>query len=286
VPHTIDEWSLRAVPIDMLCNGCVLGSATGFFWTFADTTFLITNWHVIAGRSPTTLISPHWAAAVPDEIRYPRFIDGDIHPEAHYSFVKLHNPDDEGSPAWVQHPVHGSAVDVAAIKIPTTIIINTVKGDQVSTVRPAGSVQARLFEDSNDIISKWNGTRLHMGDDLFILGFPLGLLPTKHYPIWKRASVATEMDILLDGKPAFLVDTATRKEMSGSPVVHIDRTGRAYWNGISAPGRNISFVGIYSGRHIGDKTIEAQLGIVWREELIREILIAKQPGIIDLSRLP
>jgi hypothetical protein len=58
--------------------------------------------------------------------------------------------------------------------------------------------------------------------------------------------------------------------MSGSPVVH-------YWSETGGYDstevyRKPYFAGIYSGRHIGEKEIEAQLGIVWRTEVIHELL--------------
>jgi hypothetical protein len=264
----------------MRCCGHNLGTATGFFWDFGKKTFLVTNWHVVAGRKPDTMIPLHKDAAVPDEIVYPRFIKGESYHKVVQSKVSLNYADDK--PVWLQHPVHGSSVDVAAIDVPTIESIETIKGALESIVFTAGSVSRRLFEASKP----WYGPRHDMGDDLFILGFPLGLKPTGHLPMRKRASVATEMDVLIEGKPSFLVDSATREGMSGSPVIHIDRTGTRYWDGISAPGRKISFVGVYSGRHIGDTEIAAMLGVVWREEIIREIIVGKRPGFIDLSKLP
>ncbi len=87
------------------------------------------------------------------------------------------------------------------------------------------------------------------------------------------------MDVLLNGRPSFLIDTATREGMSGSPVVHVDRSAALEFSGVVKPGRTIRFVGVYSGRHIGKKEIEAQLGVVWRQEVINDILVARQLGL-------
>ena len=187
--------------------------------------------------------------------------------------------------AWLQHPTHGPAIDVAAVRIPQIETISTMGGEQETYVFESGSVRANLDEFLSDL-PPWDGPRRDMGDDLFILGFPLGLKVTGHFPLWKRASVASEMDVLVEGKHSFLVDTATREGMSGAPVVYIDRSGPLTHSGEFELGRKISFMGTYSGRHIGDKQTEAQLGIVWREKLINEIIASKKPGYIDLSLLP
>ncbi len=118
-----------------------------------------------------------------------------------------------------------------------------------------------------------------MGDDLFILGFPLRLNPTGPFPIWKRASVATEMNLMLSGMPAFLVDTATREGMSGAPVVTIGQSRSPDSE------RQTMLVGVYSGRHIGPTAIEAQLGVVWRRTVISEIIALRQAGAVDLTKL-
>ena len=56
---------------------------------------------------------------------------------------------------------------------------------------------------------------------MFVLGYPKGISGGRGFPIWKRASIATEPDIQHDGLPKLLVDTATREGMSGAPVVAI-----------------------------------------------------------------
>ena len=84
-----------------------------------------------------------------------------------------------------------------------------------------------------------------------------------------------------------LVDTASRSGMSGSPVI-LTRTGihnshEGKLTTESFIGTVSSFVGVYSGR-VGPKhETEAQLGIVWRKEVIEEILVAKRWGTTDFQ---
>ena len=58
-----------------------------------------------------------------------------------------------------------------------------------------------------------------VGSEVFVLGFPRGLRTQSNFPIWKRGTIATEPAIPRDdGAPLILIDAATRKGMSGSPV--------------------------------------------------------------------
>jgi len=95
-----------------------------------------------------------------------------------------------------------------------------------------------------------------------------GMIGPGRTPIWKRGSVASEPDYDWRNMPAFLIDTATRDGMSGSPVV-------ARHSGILLTGANdgmgpdsligtmTKFTGIYSGR-IGEDEMGVQLGLVWK----------------------
>ena len=283
----LDGWSLRVTPLIMRCNGHVLGSATGFFWRDESERFLVTNWHVLAGRHPKTMKALHKDCAVPDEIEYVQFIADETYEENYEEVVRtrVRLEGDHGNPVWLEHPVHGSKVDVAAIQIPPGTLIETPHGKRYTRIYPINGDITTLVEILRQV-PPWRAIRREMGDDMFVLGFPLGLTPTGHFPIWKRASVASEMDVLLDGRPAFLIDTATREGMSGSPVIHRTFEIAQTPTGFLKPKLVDAFVGVYSGRHIGDLNEEAQFGIVWREELIREIIAVRTPGRVDLSGLP
>jgi hypothetical protein len=283
MPKELDGWSLRVTPLTMLCNGHVIGSATGFFWQTDREQFLFTNWHVLAGRHPKTMVALHKDAAVPDHIEYVRFIEGGSYDETVRVRVALEAED--GSPAWFQHSAHGPDVDVAAIQISKRVCVDTALGTK-STYIHFINEDITPLQEIFALVPPWRAIRRDMGADMFVLGFPLGTQVTGHFPIWKRASVASEMDILLNGRPAFLIDTATREGMSGAPVIHRTFDVANTYTDTLKPRPVDAFVGIYSGRHIGRLNEEAHLGVVWREELIREIVATKTHGFADLSRLP
>lgn len=55
----------------------------------------------------------------------------------------------------------------------------------------------------------------------YVLGYPKGLHGGDDFPVWKRASIASEPDLDIDGLPKVLVDTATRPDVW--PVIAVRR---------------------------------------------------------------
>jgi hypothetical protein len=122
---------------------------------------------------------------------------------------------------------------------------------------------------------------LSMGSDAFILGYPFGIsLGT--FPIWKRGSIATEPDLAgAAGNPHFfLLDTASRPGMSGSPVILRTVSAAAMERGnlTLSTGTNTRLIGVYSGRLPANEPLDAQLGMVWPISLAEEIVAH---GILD-----
>lgn len=127
---------------------------------------------------------------------------------------------------------------------------------------------------------QWADLIVSAGDDAFVLGYPLGIEGGFGFPIWKRASVASEPDIDLDGLPRLLIDASTRKGMSGSPVIVVQsgvmRTPGADGSEYTL-GRGSKFLGVYSGR-MADDPMGASLGYVWKGRVIDEILDGRVKG--------
>ncbi len=61
----IDQYSVAAVPLQMLFDQTEVGVGTGFFWQTDNNLYLITNWHNLTGIDPFTgkHISEQTAAA-------------------------------------------------------------------------------------------------------------------------------------------------------------------------------------------------------------------------------
>lgn len=252
----IDEYSLTALPLTLVCGEAVLSYATGFFYKKGGQLYLVSNWHVFSGRNTYTGQSAHSdKMSIPDEVRL--FIHQRTMPNFEEAKLPLF---DEGKPTWFQHP-KGQDVDVAALP-----------------VRVPDSLCAYELPRPSD-----QDMSLTVGSDVFVLGFPLGLAPHKVLPVWKRASVATEPVLDIYKLPMFWIDTATREGMSGAPVIH--RTNRF----ASSIGHNVTdgyssrFVGVYSGRYgVERDELSAQLGRVWHRSVIEEIVQAQISGTYEL----
>lgn len=166
--------------------------------------------------------------------------------------------DPGGNPLWRQHP-NGPGVDVAALAV---------------TIPPG--VECFSLNDLTDDPH----AKLKVAANVYILGFPRGIAVSSVFPVWKRATLASEPGFDLDGYPMMLVDTATREGMSGSPVFLESSYVTGDWQVKGDPTHDnepwraspkYSFIGIYSGR-VGDNTFQAQLGIVWKRRVIDELL--------------
>jgi hypothetical protein len=251
MPTRIDPYSLSAVPVEHFFNDTLLGNATAFVWERENKSYLITNWHVVSGRNNETgkCLAAH--GGTPDRLRAlfrlaPSKFDTHAHDIALY--------DVEGNPTWLSHPVHGRKVDVVVI--------------------PLVANSECIFSPINKL-PKTN-LSVQVGMDVFVLGFPFGSAAPS-LPVWKRGSIASEPELVRFGERYYLVDTASRPGMSGAPVIL-----RSYGSHLTESGSSLTtepatkFFGIYSGRLSTKDSEDAQLGRVWPESFITEIIDANR----------
>lgn len=244
-------------------TGVIFSTGSSFLYEYEEKIFLITNWHNATGRNPLTrepLSKKH--AGIPDVfVTYFRLKLGNG--KAKKEVISLYEDEYMTQPKWLIHPTHKERVDVIALEL--------VKKDEFIY----SAINKGNFDD--DIPAE-------VGDECFVLGYPFDDFRYLGLPIWKKASIATEPSVNEDQLPKLLIDTATRPGLSGSPVIY-QRTGihRMDDNGVlkndSLIGRIRGFLGIYSGR-IGKGEIHAQLGIVWKQRVIKEIIEGKEKGDI------
>ncbi|RIJ66173.1 hypothetical protein D1604_09625 [Brevundimonas sp. LPMIX5] len=117
---------------------------------------------------------------------------------------------------------------------------------------------------------------LSVSDDLFILGYPKGIIDETLQPLWKRATVATAPHLGWERQKKFLVDCASRDGMSGAPVITYSKSGKLQVGGTTYVGHGPATLlhGIYVNRIGGEAAFEAQIGTVWKSEVIDEIIDA------------
>jgi hypothetical protein len=243
------------------------GLATGFFYRRDGGLYLITNWHVVTGVDPTTMMPE---GPSPDVLvfHYKQTVDATGKPipppaPALANWPKQVNLYQAGTPTWFEHTTRQN-VDVVAIKLSQPDLVEFA------------NVPVNEVDQSPEL-------EVAAGMDCFVLGYPEGMIGPGRTPIWKRGSIASEPKYDWRDKPSFLIDTATRKGMSGSPVV-------ARHSGILkvSPGPGLGpndvigtvtkFIGIYSGR-IGEDLMGVQLGLVWRADVLDDTLSEKTRGM-------
>lgn len=249
-------------------QGNVLGSATGFVVLHKGNPYLITNYHVLAGRSPDDGQPLHLGGATTARVRV-------VQLSATQQPGRLEwEPRDElvldptnGSALWFEHPLFGRRVDVVALPLTQAQNIKFHPYDltlaQTISAAPA--------------------------DGVSIVGFPFGRAGGGAFAIWTRGFIASEPDIDQDQLPRFLIDARTRSGQSGSPVIIWSNGGAVtMMNGHASifGGPAVNLLGVYSGRvpervdpsYPGTQAVSTDLGYVWKIQVVRDILEGGVPG--------
>jgi hypothetical protein len=260
--HLSSPWNNAVAFLFMLYGEQSLSSGSCFFWRFDGRTYLLTNWHNLSGRNPFTCQPMSETGGVPDRIRfmaYKRVSEPDTRGYFQLDYlpveVELCKPDLR-EPKWFEHPSFGRRVDVAALDV--TDAVQGFQIDHANTLESDAMLEPTASQD------------------VFVVGFPFGLIANAPAPVWKRGSIAIDPTFDPEGLPKMLVDTATREGMSGSLVIarHLI-VGRQYPKKDGTMSEPVLYskldlvVGMYSGRHYPDLE-KAQLGIVWKRSAIEE----------------
>lgn len=270
---TVDQCSLYSVFIEAIATNKIdaisdaaSASATGFIYQYQGNDYLVSNWHVFSGRHAITKKElDETNLSLPDKIRV-YFPEEGKQGATIKKEYPLKNPLNN-TYCWFEHPLENQ-IDVGVLPI---------KIEPKSAIYPINQVNASRGINAFP-------TDFYVGQEVFVFGFPLGLKGSGGFPIWKRASIATEPYLPLNGEnQKILIDTATREGMSGSPVMVVGSPGcEVLFDGKKQPINIRSsklFLGIYSGRILGTDEFAAQLGVVWKEQVIKEIIKAKKAYI-------
>lgn len=268
MPITANWLTLSTTPIKLVCNGHIIGNATGFFLKPKQTWYLVTNWHVLSGRDPRTGQCRSPTGAVPDTCLY---LVPSMHDQSIRWSQQAFSLGDAllKSARWVQHPDYGQSVDVAAFPLGDTL------PSQVRNILEKPGYDEGMWVD--------------IGGEVFLPGYPLGMSAGGGFPIWKRASLASSTEFGEGINKCILVDTATREGMSGSPCIAVSTR---YYFRKAADSMKMTRVddpfawrlmGVYSGRINPSDRFEAQLGTVWRENLIFDVLERGVQATVEIS---
>ena len=218
----------------------------GLCGSSVESPILITNWDVVTCRNSETDVCLADMLLQPDRLW--TLLHG-LGKDWENSSIDIPLRDRDGNPLWLWHAVHGRKVDVIALPLDLPdgwgVPINKLPKEPLS---------------------------VQIGMDVFVLGYPFGA-PPPSLPVWKRGSIASEPQLVRLAALFHLVDTSSRPGMSGAPVVLRSYGARLTESGTSIrdePGTR--FFGVYSGRLRTNDAEDAQLGRVWPESLIVEII--------------
>ena len=155
-----------------------VGSATGFFYESGENKYLITNRHVAVDEKHAF---------------YPDSLVMKIHTSRRTTTqnrdVTIPLYDSDRNPVWLEHPTHGSSVDVVAIGIDS-------------------------YLQRRDFITYWSAKNsvppnvaFGLGELVLVMGYPMEFYDTSHnLPITKTGTLASPYGVHFEGHPFFLID--------------------------------------------------------------------------------
>lgn len=246
--------SFQSFFIEMYFNDTKLGSGTAFFAGSVNHFLLFTNKHIVTGKNIETneIISSH--SGIPNNIKIaipiPKSINKNEFTVSFYQqfTIPLYENDDHldyDNKLWFEHS--NPKVDVVGLKFNPSEI------------------------DLEKLILKTESWHTWgVGDLVNVVGYPFGL-SADGFPIWMTGYIASEPAINQNNAQRYLVDCRTREGNSGSPVIGRFRIGDVVkYKGkrYTAKDETYQLIGVYSGRVNKDSDI----GVVWKMEVIKEIL--------------
>ena len=290
--QTLHHFSLTTALTQVFdSHGRLLSNATSFFYeTNKSELFLITNWHVVTGRSPSNP-SNSKTGAVPCSMKI-RVHRKQREEADNRTFINPNdidelslpiNSEDGNEPRWLEHPEHRFAVDVVGIRI----------FDQL------GFKERYEYRFANKWREYHKTYEPEAMDEVFVVGYPWGLSSSARMggglPVYKRGCIASDPVVNFDLLPCVLIDCRTTSAMSGSPVI-ASRSGMFHPDGkmssSSVLGTVSHFLGVYSGRLVGaestsdPRTEISEIGKVWRSSALEAIAESGNPGtpLTELAR--
>ena len=258
-PISINDISLSSFKAALFFDDTFLSTATCFIYEVDNQNYLVTNLHVVKGRNPATKKVIASSGAIPNIMKIAFYIEKNgVTAGTTQIVVNLYdnrrNPL-EDKPNWYQ-AMPDTLIDIAVIKIelPKEVCFNPIN---------------KVYLDYNE------HTNIQIADPVFVVGYPRGI-DVDGLPIWKKASIASEPDIDVGDLPKILIDTATREGMSGSPVIYYEKRAVILIdnadNTLKHSDRFFKFLGVYSGRILGEDELASQLGVVWKSTIIDKII--------------
>lgn len=268
-------YSITTTPIELYFTAeatRAVSRGTGFFWRFGGAVWLVTNYHVLSGLNVFT--GEQVGKCRPGHIRFYPPSGCSIGDDAegreiltlsrHSMFVTL--PENYQDALRMPVMIDDVRVDIAGVPL------NAAQFDELSAFRHPNvtGLSAVLNDHPEQEISSYPG------DDIFILGYPYSNKDGLMTPVWKRGTLASDLQVGVNEEPYFLIDAATREGMSGSPILQvktINFQAAPAVNGIE-PMYGFRVIGVYGGRMIGahSQLGDLEMGYGWYRSMIEPTL--------------
>lgn len=293
------------VHLTMRFGSTVLAIGTGAMYERDGQHFIVTAWHNVTGLHPETMRPLSDMGAVPDNIVATIAISAAQGAEeaGTYRLSVVLQLQDEGKALFYIHPTNWPRVDVVAIPLNPeashTIEMRISTGGLHKMEMPLSStnslgvstavcpIQKYLLPNEN-IAQHWLDS-VGVTEELFIPGYPQNVQDYYAQPVWKRATIASSVQLGWNRERKFLIDSASKSGMSGSPVLYYSTNGEVRINGSTHHFEQDAAIlaGVYVGRLGVTKEGDPQIGIVWHRLVIDEIIDGKcferLPCEIELS---
>lgn len=302
---TVEFWfghplSYTTTNIDIFYNDIELSSASGFVMQYGQEYALVTNLHVLSGKNPINGNVLASTGAIPNRISFHVALST-IEKTQKGEVETLHfRPCEvdlfrDGKPVWIDSKESNNQNDFCIIKLADFIgelkqegaSIRAVQGGKV-TLKKGRELQSGIVRPED--VSHFYPT---IGSDVYILGYPRGITHSGVFPIWKKASIASEpLTTVMSGGVAHseivYVDSLTRHGMSGSPVIRLPTIGETFQTEdgvvVEATDPTPLLLGVYAGRDgVTSEEYELALGRVWKAYAIENLF--HKPFQLDSTAL-
>lgn len=280
VRPALDPRTLCTTPIELLSKDGqeqVISTATGFFWLHGGQAYLVTNWHVVSGRNPFTGAISSPTGYTPSHFNFfgtsIGVQDGRVVIDRKKIRITLGSHAEE----VLEKPpiVAGGPVDLWAMPFPNDLVI----GLNPARIGYKGAEATTSFINENS----FQRILTQAGDECVVLGYPLRNYTGGMFPVWKRGFIASDVGLGVDGRPMFLIDSATTSGMSGSPILRRVNTFTADNKDLGAlqEFHALEFIGVYAGRLQSADLAATNLGYGWYQVLIPEVVRQFQSNLAE-----
>lgn len=284
-----DYFTACSCHIELFFKNRSLAHGTGFFYLRHQRLFFVTALHNVTGINWETGQNISSNGGRPDSIKITMWFHNKVRSDlfigsGSYQFDIY----DEEKPIWIEHRDFGSKVDIAIFdcariakspKLFSDMNDFTQFEEVFSNGRDFADFTPVSFTDHPvkiPYVNEASGPYWPVvGQDVFVIGYPLRFASAGQFPIWKRGSVATEPQMDHLERPTFLIDSVTREGLSGSPVV-----GDYVKSAFEMPGKGVltrigtvrAFAGVYTARIGAKDDFSAQMGLVWKQGAMDQII--------------